>query len=660
MDSGKNGTEGQLNARDIEEMSKRVQEAAETEDGKGGRKLTGWQHKFVYICSIFFVAFQIYAAIFGNLSTLIQRAIHMEFAIVIIYATTGLKKKKASKSIAITDWILMMLGIITMAAVVVKYDYIMSKPIFWAMPMLVLGLIALLVCMEACRRTLGLVFPILIAIFMVYAFGGAYFPGDLWHKGCSFEKVFSMIYLGTSGMFGSTVGLSAGTIAIFTIFGCLLLFSGAGDTFFKLSLWIAGRFTGGAAKVAVVASGLFGMINGSAASNVATTGILTIPLMKKSGYTPEFAAGAAAVGAVGGQIMPPIMGTGAFVMAEFLGLPYRTVALLAIAPAVIFYMGLFLGVHLESKKNHITTGVAIPDKKEFMHLGKMLNLLFPIIILIVMFMVGFSTNRSGIYAILATVLLPVFTEIIPGKMKIREFLSQLGRGCQSAAATMASIAVLVTCADVVCGLISMTGISVKLSNFIIALSGNSALLALVLAAIVVIILGMGLPTTAAYVLGAAVMASALIGMGIGTVEAHFFIFFYSILGNITPPVCAAVLIGSGIADSNWVRTARHAIMLGIAAYILPFSWVYNPQILFQSGTIVESVIAIGSAVLSVILLAFAMKGRMRTELGLPVRVALGILSVGCLAKIGFVTVVCWIAAAVLCFGHMKACKAVCE
>ena len=145
-----------------------------------------------------------------------------------------------------------------------------------------------------------------------------------------------MIYLGTSGMFGSTVGLSAGTIAIFTIFGCLLLFSGAGDTFFKLSLWIAGRFTGGAAKVAVVASGLFGMINGSAASNVATTGILTIPLMKKSGYTPEFAAGAAAVGAVGGQIMPPIMGTGAFVMAEFLGLPYRTVALLAIAPAVIF------------------------------------------------------------------------------------------------------------------------------------------------------------------------------------------------------------------------------------------------------------------------------------------------------------------------------------
>lgn len=660
MDSEKNVLEGQLNARDIEEMSKRVQEAAETEDSRGGRTLTGWQSEFVYVCSIFFVAFQIYAAIFGNLSTLIQRAVHMAFALVIIYATTGMKKKKASKSIAVTDWILMLLGVITMAAVVVKYDYIMSKPIFWAVPMLVLGLFALLVCIEACRRTLGLVFPILIAIFMAYAFFGAYFPGDLWHKGCSFEKVFSMIYLGTSGMFGSTVGLSAGTIAIFTIFGCLLLFSGAGDTFFKLSLWIAGRFTGGAAKVAVVASGLFGMINGSAASNVATTGILTIPLMKKSGYAPEFSAGAAAVGAVGGQIMPPIMGTGAFVMAEFLGLPYRTVALLAIAPAVIFYLGLFLGVHLESKKNHITTGVAIPDKKEFMHLGKMVNLLFPIVILIVMFMAGFSTNRSGIYAILATILLPVFTEIIPGKMKIREFLKQLGRGCQSAAATMASIAVLVTCADVVCGLISMTGISVKLSNFIIALSGNSALLALILAAIVVIILGMGLPTTAAYVLGAAVMASALIGMGIGTVEAHFFIFFYSILGNITPPVCAAVLIGSGIADSNWVKTAKHAIMLGIAAYILPFSWVNNPEILFQSGTIAESVIAIGSAVLSVVLLAFALKGRMRNELNLPARIMFGILSVGCLAKIGFVTIVCWTAGAVLCFVHMRGCRAVCK
>lgn len=611
----------------IEELSEKIQLMAEKEESISGKALVGWEARFIYWISILFVLFQILTAGFGEVGSFEQRALHLSFGLIICYSTQTIRKKTVTSKIGVLDWILMVAGVGTMLFAFVNTKYILSHPIFFPTYYLMIGLLALFIVLEGCRRQLGLVFPILVLGFMAYAFLGPYMPGDLYHRGRSFQQVFSMVFLNTTGLFGSTVGLSATTIATFVIFGAVLLYSGAGETFFKLAMWIAGRSEGGAAKVAIISSALFGMINGSAAANVATTGTFTIPLMKQSGYKSEFAAGVAAVSSTGGQIMPPIMGTGAFVMAEFLGIPYSKVALLAIAPAVIYYFGIYLGVHLETDMNKHDRRLDVPSQKDFMQIDKMCNLLGPIIILIVFFIMGFSPGKSAYYATIATLTIPIITEIIPGKVAVKDYLVATGKSCQAAARTMANIAMLVAAADVVCGLISITGLSVKLSNAIIILAGKSFLLALILAGIVVIILGMGLPTTAAYVLGAAVMAPALLGLGVSAIPAHFFIFFYSIIGTITPPVCAAVLIGAGIADANWIKTAYIAISLGLAAYLLPFSWVYEPAFLMQNTSVFGFIISVIYATLSVLSLGLALRGFFYTKIHIIWRIVFIVITI---------------------------------
>ena len=447
---------------------------------------------------------------------------------------------------------------------------------------IIIGVIGILCLLELCRRCVGIPIIVVAAVFIVYAiFWGLTNPDMLRRVEGLVGKLF---YTTTSGILSTPVNTCSKYIAIFIIFGAFLERTGIADFFIKISNSVVGGFSGGPAKVAVIASALEGMVSGSSVANTVGSGSVTIPLMKKTGYKPEFAAAAEASASTGGQIMPPIMGAAASLMAENIGVPYSNIVVRAILPACLYFLGVFVTVHLEAKKEGLR-GLSKEELPRFLPLLKQSYLLLPLIILIAL--VG-SGSRSIAYAaaiaIVAAIVVGIFNKenrITP--MRIFEALAAGGQG-------MITVAVACGVAGIIAGTITMTGLATMLINGILALAGDKIIIALFLTMLTCIVLGMGVPTTANYCIMAATCAPILIKMGVPALAAHFFVFYFGIVADLTPPVALAAYAGAAIAQANPMKTAFTATKLAIGAFIVPYVFALNPAMLFINTTVWEVIL----------------------------------------------------------------------
>ncbi|KIN12728.1 TRAP transporter permease [Vreelandella titanicae] len=450
-----------------------------------------------------------------------------------------------------------------------------------------------LLILELTRRVAGLALVVISAVFLTYVFAGPYLPGFLGYPGLSLQRFFSQVYT-DAGILGPTTAVSSTYIILFIIFAAFLQASKVGDYFVNFAFAAAGRARGGPAKVAIFASGLMGMINGTSAGNVVSTGSLTIPLMKKVGYPARSAGAIEAAASTGGQIMPPIMGAGAFIMAEVTGIPYTEIALAAVIPAILYFASIYFMVDFEAARKGMR-GMRKDEIPLFSKLVKQVYLFAPIIILIVALFMGYSVIRAGT---LATASAAVVSWISPNKMGFRAILKAL----QIAGTMSIQIIAVCACAGLIVGVISLTGVGARFSSLLLGLAGVSQLLALVFAMLISILLGMGMPTTAAYAVAASVVAPGLINIGIEPLIAHFFVFYFAVVSAITPPVALASYAAAGISGDNPMGTSVASFKIGLAAFIVPFMFFYSPAMLMEGSPM--QILRVGlTATLGIVLLS---------------------------------------------------------
>ncbi|MAG67326.1 TRAP transporter permease [Pseudomonas sp.] len=438
--------------------------------------------------------------------------------------------------------------------------------------------------MEMTRRVAGLALVVIALLFVAYVFAGPHLPSFLGYPGLSIQRFFSQVYTDI-GVLGPTTAVSSTYIILFIIFAAFLQASKVGDYFVNFAFACAGRSRGGPAKVSIFASGLMGMINGTSAGNVVSTGSLTIPLMKKVGYSKKTAGAVEAAASTGGQIMPPIMGAGAFIMAEITGIPYTEIAIAAVIPAILYFASVYFMVDLEAAK----TGMRGMRKEELPQLKALLRqvyLFIPILILVVALFVGYSVIRAGT---LATVAAAVVSWLSPNKMGLSGMLKAL----ELAGIMSIQIIVVCACAGVIVGVIALTGVGARFSSMLLGVADASQLLALVFAMLISIVLGMGMPTTAAYAVAASVVAPGLIQLGIDPLTAHFFVFYFAVVSAITPPVALASFAAAGISGANPMQTSMASFKIGLAAFIVPFMFFYNGALLMN-----DSIPAIAQALIT--------------------------------------------------------------
>lgn len=553
-------------------------------------------------------AFVFYTAATGPFEGLIQRAIFLALVASLGFALYPLGVGKSWRPVGLV--IDLALTTITVAAcgyVVWNYDQIMTT-LPWATTLdkaLTAGL--LLAVLELGRRTVGVVFPILVLIGVGYALFGNLLPGPLHHRGFDSAFVTETIFLGDLGIWGMLTGVAATVIAAFVLFGALLLHSGGGQAFMDLAMRLGGRQPGGAAKIATIASGLFGMISGSAVANVATTGNFTIPMMIRLGYPRPFAAAVEAVASTGGQIAPPIMGAAAFVMAEILGIPYSTIILGAIIPAVLFYLSVFMTVHFVAVRRNLAVVPEedLPAWATIIAPRRILPILAALGGLGVGIWLGRSISTAAFYGVVGLLVAFVMTQA--GQLSPRDMVAKVVDGLEDAGKGMVIIGVLLAGAQVLVSMINLTGIGVTLSSLIVTMAGDSVAFVALIVGGVCLIMGMGLPTTAAYVLVAAVLAPAMTAVGVDPLAAHLFVFYFATISVITPPVCVAVFVGAGIAKTNWLPAAGEAVRLGAVTYVVPFLFLLYPGMTLQ-GSWFDAVEAIAAGLALVIAIPALLTG----------------------------------------------------
>jgi TRAP transporter 4TM/12TM fusion protein len=476
------------------------------------------------------------------------------------------------------------------------------------------GIVILLLVLEAARRSVGLILALICLVFFTYPFFSPYLPGVFHSRGYSLMRMSEFLTTTSQGIYGIPIGVSATYIVLFTIYGSFLSEFGAGDFFFKLSNRLTRGMRAAGAKTAVIFSTLLGMISGSAAGNVAVTGTLTIPMMKREGYKPHQAGAIEAVVSTGGQIMPPVMGAAAFIMAEIVGTPYANVMRAGLIPALLFFVSVFFVVHLQAAKSGIAP-IERPadddDESIWLILLKGGQFIIPFVTLIALMVNGYSPFKASFVSILLLLACHVvWTRKIDG-----QFFVKSARAISNGAKSVVPIAAACAAAGIIAGTLGITGLGSKISGLIVATSGGIPLIALVLTMLVAIILGMGLPTTAAYLILATVVAPALAKMGVPLLTAHMFVFFYGCVSTITPPVALASYVAAGIAGANINQVGWTAFFYGITCYILPFMFFFGPGLMLD-GAWGPVALAVVSGFIGVSGIAFAVIGQARTRLAL--------------------------------------------
>lgn len=585
----------QLNtSANTEELLKQYDSEART------REYIGIMAKVVTAVALIWALFQIYVNSFGVLEAIKMRAWHLGFLLILTFLLypANKKKMKARKLPTVWDMTCILLTLYSVGYLLITYDtFARDRAGFHVEMDYLVGAIGLFVVFEASRRIAGYTLTIIAAVFLAYNFLGPYIPGMLGHAGYSYERVTDIMWWGSQGLFGITLGVSATYIFMFVLFGAFLKNSGFTDFINDIALALAGWTAGGPAKVSVIGSGFMGMVNGSAVANVVTTGAVTIPLMKKTGYSSRFAAAVEAVASTGGQIAPPVMGAAAFIMAEFIGVPYTTIILAAIIPALVYYIALFMVVHFEAKKIGLK-GISkenIPNVVQVLKEGG--HLTIPIIVLLGLLFTGVTPLYAATFALIATVVASWFRKST--RMGLKQIVDSMVEGSLSA------IGVGIACAivGVVVGTVSLTSVGLTLGNNILQLSGGSIIVAAILTMIISIVLGMGIPATAAYIIVATISAPLLVQLGAPPLAAHLFAFFYASLSNITPPVALAAYAAAGLSGANPNAVGFLATKLGLTGFIIPYFFLFNPVLLFDGESYVHSFIALITASIGVVALA---------------------------------------------------------
>lgn len=583
----------------------------------------------IYALSVLIGLFHLYTATFPSVTSAQVRVTH--FAAITLIGFLYLLVRSFSDGKKINTFFLFILSLVVLFLCI--YFYINFSPaavqqrgITGASEFeLIVGIIAILIALFITQQYVGWPLTIVGIVFILYTLLGPYLPEFLAHRGYSLRYATEYLVWTLEGLFGIPIRVTSSYVIIFVIFGSFLSVFGAGDFLVNLSYAFTGRVQGGPALTAVFASGLLGSINGSAVANVVTTGNFTIPLMKKIGYKPAYAAAVEAVASTGGQIMPPVMGAAAFVMADMIGLPYSTIIIAALLPAVFYYLALILQVRIQASKMN----VAILDRSELPALKKVLKegyyYFIPIIVLLVALMIfRLSPTLSGIYAIVTMVIIGVIkTLIVEKRFPIKEILDALNDSIKAATSIVAASGT----AGIVIGVVSMTGIGVRLAQTIYNLSGGILIFALPLLAIACLILGMGLPTTAAYVIVAVVGGRALVQFGVPELAAHLFIFYFAVISFITPPVAISAYAAAGIAKSNAMETGWRSVLLGIGGFIVPFLLIYHPALIIVGYRLTDIILAILIAVLGIFALCIAIEGWLLKKLNLLERLVFFLIAV---------------------------------
>ncbi|WP_096201789.1 TRAP transporter permease [Bacillus sp. FJAT-45350] len=572
------------------------------------RKYIGKMALLVAFIAVFWSIFQIYSAGTGTIDAIRLRAIHIIFLLTMTFLLFPVTKKSQLqlKRPPILDIVFIILSITSFGYLLLNYNTIVLRGGYLETIDYFFGAIGLLMVFEAARRIVGNL-AILALIFLLYNFIGPVIPGDFGHSGFSVKRIIDHMFWGSQGILGIAIGVSSTFVFLFILFGAFLRISGFSNFINDLALTIAGRSPGGPAKVAVLASSLMGMINGSALANVATTGTITIPLMKKNGYKARFAAAVEAVASTGGQFAPPIMGAAGFVMAEYLGVPYTTVMLAAIVPALLYYISVITIVHLEAKRSGLK-GIAkenIPNVVEV--LKKQGHLSIPLVVLITLLLMGYTPLYAAVFSIVACIVSTWLRK--ETRMGLKKIIQALEEGAKGA------VGVGVACATigVVIGTVSLTGLGLTLGYTILQYVNESLLLAGLLVMLMSIILGLGVPGVAAYVIVATVSAPILIQLGVTPIAAHMFVLMYACLSNITPPVALASYVAAGIANTNENQVSYTAVKLGLTGFIIPFFFIYHPVLLFDGSFTGGFLLAVTTAIIGVISLASGLQGWLLTN-----------------------------------------------
>ena len=639
------------------------------------RGLTGWMRTFLRWLAIAMSAYHLYVGATGPPEALIFRGIHLAFAATLILFLYPFGARSPQARPAILDWACVLLSLASIGYLFLRYDYVMTR-LAYVTPLerwdVILGIVLMVMVLEATRRTIGPALPLTALAFLAYAVLGPYLPPPLRHRGFSLELVIDQLYLTTDGIFGIPLAVSATYVILFVLFGAFLEKSGTGQLFMDFASALAGHTPGGPGKISCISSGLFGTISGSAVANVMVDGWLTIPLMKRTGFRGHFAAAVEAVASTGGQIMPPVMGAAAFVMAEFLGVPYITIAKHAAIPAILYYLALFFAIHFEAQR----TGLRGLPREELPSLRTVIvekgHLFVPVLIIVYLMLVGYTAPMAALWGTLAAALstwmgrlgwaylLVLLVEFVwPGNVMavlglgwavlvgIR-LLSAEGRAglkplltrlfpdaLEDGAKNSLAVASACACAGIVIGVIALTGAGLQFTSLVLAAAKDSLVPALILTMIAGIILGMGMPTTAAYIVQAALLIPALIKLGILPIAAHMFVFYFAIISAITPPVAMAVYAAAGIGKTNLWATGLAAMRLGATGFIVPYMFVYGPSLLFV-GSWFDIITTIVSACIGVICLSAALHGWLTKPTVWWERVLLGFAAF-CLIKPGIYT-----------------------
>lgn len=545
--------------------------------------------------------FHLYTGAFGSFSTMTQRSIHWIFMGVLAFLCHPGTRARARRY----GWAL---STIEVAAILVPSLYLlftwearmyqagMPTPIEIAM-----GVVLIIAVLEATRRTVGVSMVLVALAFVLYALFGNYVPGLFGHRGYSVRRLVSHIYLTAEGIFGAPIGISSTFIILFTLFGGFLAALGAGDFFLKLAIAFTGKSKGGPAKAAIISNALLGTVSGSPVGIIAASGPFTIPIMKEVGYKPHVAAAIVALSATGGMLMPPIMGAAAFLMADTLGVHYAKVAIAAVIPSLLFYYSIFCMVHLEADKIGLSMSASdnAASKREILASGW--HFLLPLLLLIGLLIIGWSELKSVFWCIVA------FIVIASLKATTRPNLEKLINAVKSGVLSAVPVATACAAAGIISGIVGLTGLGTKFSGLLIQLSAGNTFVLLALTALSGLILGMGLPATAVYVVLASLNGPALIQAGFNPIAAHLFLFYFGIISAVTPPVALSAYAAAGLAKANVDKTGWTAFFYGLAAYIVPFMFAYSP-VLAGQGSVLEILLAVVPAFFGVYCLSVGVVG----------------------------------------------------
>ncbi len=575
--------------------------------------MTEKSHRWIWVSlGATSITFHIWLIFSGLVPSLVSRPLHMALALpwVFVFASHGIAQRRFGLFLTIVGSLFCGFIALNESALSDQYGFITGG---WQV-MVGVGLI--LLTLEMARRTVSWPLPLITLLFVLYGLFGSHIPGEFGHPGLPFNSFLGTLVITEGGLWGKLTGVSVSVVAVFVIFGAILNAGEAGQGFMNIAIAAAGRLKGGAAKVSVLSSALFGSISGSASANVASTGMVTLPSMRQLGYPKRISAAVEAVASTGGQIMPPLMGAGAFVMVELTGIPYTQIILAAALPAILYFATVWIGVNGYTDRHDLKP--YRDDMRPAFRTVIATSLFFAVpfaALLIVMFS-GYTPQFAAACAIIiAALLLLTGTDLAFNLLRTRERLMQ---AAITAGRQISMIASIILCASIIVGILGMTGLGVKITSGILAFSGDSLWMALMLTALACIILGMEVPTTAAYVICVSVAGPALIDMGVAPLLVHLFIFWYALLSTITPPVCGGVFIAASMVEENWLPVAVSAMSLGLGLYVIPLAIIRHPEL---TGLADAPIAAILTALQIGVGLALLGRGLTAPHV-LPVRVSL--------------------------------------